>query len=609
MQEQYHSQGFKEMKQIERIENRNQRQKREEQKRIEEQKRLKRQEEQRIAEQNRLKRLEAAQRIAEQNRLKRLEAQRIAEQQRMKSQRQIAQSKIVDTVLKLPKLPPKIEYDSLVSMTYFQNYKGFNRNAPGKNILNIGEQHYGIDYGFSQFEDFLDMLVAKNKYLGECLDFVYESGLKNVNKSPLFQKQGSDKITRKFRNQSSTLVSLRNYFDGKTIIKGFRAHHTDPRLGFDGFFSTLINISRNYDLDYEYLVRYIYDFTDGSSFDITELEMQIFNELLTLDTDNLESQKKTKQTIQKLKKIYSENPSNFEMIVGVNYDESMKYYERDLKNIEIDNMDYKKFINSINDFVRKTVGYWRLKENGNILVKEDMTKVNREMYYKYLEQKRWERNYVEDDIFRNKRFDLKFRKQIENLDTRYFQSDPKKTILLYYLNTKYIYPQDSANFYDINTLCRVFRKFDQSKYRYTSCDQADKSMSNVIIYSGNHHTEKFNQFLLDLPAIKVEYGNISMDGKKIETPVLFFGDIGDTTQNKIYKVEKKNPTRVEIPTNFDYFNYNKKIVQKLKDVYNVKQYTQLPKAIQQKEITKKKRRRMETLVVYSQLSKFSNLTN
>merc|ERR1712146_720478 len=224
-----------------------------------------------------------------------------------------------------------------------------------------------------------------------------------------------------------------------------------------------------------------------------------------------------------------------------------------------------------------------------------MTIVNREMYYKYLEQKGWKlRNDVEDIIFNNKRFDLKFRKQIDNLDTRYFQSDPKETILLYYLDTQYIYPRDQSMFYEINTLCRVFRKFDQSKYRYTSCDQDDKSMSNVIIYSGNNHTEKFNQFLLHLPAIEVDQGMIYMDRKKnIETPVLFFGEVGNTTKDKIYKVEKKFPTRVEIPTNFDYFDYNKKIVQKLKNDYNVKQYPQLPKAIQQEELQRQRKQKQE----------------
>ena len=57
------------------------------------------------------------------------------------------------------------------------------------------------------------------------------------------------------------------------------------------------------------------------------------------------------------------------------------------------------------------------------------------------------------------------------------------------------------------------------------------------------------------------------------------------SQNKIYEVERKFPTRVGIPTNFDYFNYNKKIVQKLKNDYNVKQYTQLPKLLEQKGLS------------------------
>ena len=67
-------------------------------------------------------------------------------------------------------------------------------------------------------------------------------------------------------------------------------------------------------------------------------------------------------------------------------------------------------------------------------MRNDMTLVNSEMYYKYLQQKGWNRNYIEDEIFYSKKFDLKFRKQIDNLDTRYFKSDPKKTIMLYYLD-------------------------------------------------------------------------------------------------------------------------------------------------------------------------------
>ena len=129
MQEQYHSKGFKEKKQIQR------------------------------KTQARKRKIHETQRLAREQQL------RIAEEKRKTEQRLTAQSKIVDTVLKLPTLPEKIKYNSLVSMTYFQNYKGFNKNAPGKNILNIGEQHYAVDNAFSQLVNLLDTFVAKNKFL------------------------------------------------------------------------------------------------------------------------------------------------------------------------------------------------------------------------------------------------------------------------------------------------------------------------------------------------------------------------------------------------------------------------------------------------------------
>ena len=69
-----------------------------------------------------------------------------------------------------------------------------------------------------------------------------------MSNSPLFQKQGLEKITKpSFR--VNTLLSLRNYFEGRTIVKGFRAHHTDTRLGFEGMFASLINLSDYFNLD------------------------------------------------------------------------------------------------------------------------------------------------------------------------------------------------------------------------------------------------------------------------------------------------------------------------------------------------------------------------
>jgi len=232
-------------------------------------------------------------------------------QTRLNIQREIAQSKIVDNVLKVPSLPEKITYKSLQSMTYFENYRGFNNggNAPGKNILNIGEMHYGTDDGFTEFQKFIDMLIAKNKYVGNCLDFVYESGLNNIVSyySPLFQKQGFEQIPTAFRqSKSSTLATLRYFFAGKTIVKGFRAHHTDTRLGFDGFFATLIAISGFFKFnsyDNRIVLKYIYDFYQPHE-DKTIIEMIVFNRLLKLDTDNVNNVNEEKQIVKDIKQMY-----------------------------------------------------------------------------------------------------------------------------------------------------------------------------------------------------------------------------------------------------------------------------------------------------------------
>ena len=61
------------------------------------------------------------------------------------------------------------------------------------------------------------------------------------------------------------------------------------------------------------LVRYIYDFYYGGFVDKTQIEMEVFNKLLTLDADNLDSLKQTKQTLKFLKQI---NPSEYEIRKG-----------------------------------------------------------------------------------------------------------------------------------------------------------------------------------------------------------------------------------------------------------------------------------------------------
>jgi len=162
---------------------------------------------------------------------------------------------------------------------------------------------------------------------------------------------------------------------------------------------------------------------------------------------------------------------------------------------------------------------------------------------------------------------------------------------------------DQVYFYDIQTICRVFRKFDESKERYSSCDQNDKSMRNVIIYSGNTHTQNINKFLQALPVMEVnEYtGKLDMgtNVKLIGTPVLCFGKVGDFSE--LYDIPgmdyrpRQLSDEIKIPSKYDYFDYNKKIIQKLKNDYNVKQYTQLSKAIEKEEEERKMKQQQQQL--------------
>ena len=143
-------------------------------------------------------------------------------------------------------------------------------------------------------------------------------------------------------------------------------------------------------------------------------------------------------------------------------------------------------------------------------------------------------------ILINKNKDQKFEKQLNNLDNSYFS---KEQILDYFLNVQ---KKESVVFYDIQTVARIFRKFDIEKKRFKSCDENDKSMKNIIIYSGDIHTQNINNFLN------------------------YF--------------DKKTVPSVEyieaIPTYFDYFGYNTEIIQQLKQKYKREQFTQILETIQ-----------------------------
>ena len=158
-------------------------------------------------------------------------------------------------------------------------------------------------------EDFLDSLIKKNKYVGNCIDLIFESFLDHIAK-PLLQQQGDQKINRDnltsdyqgniltINQHTKTIDALRTRF--YKHIKGFRAHSVDTRSGFKGLFNTLIGLSIAFDIDKNnrykynrYLLQYVYDFyteDDGKQDDILdknkiEVEKYIFNGILSIDVE------------------------------------------------------------------------------------------------------------------------------------------------------------------------------------------------------------------------------------------------------------------------------------------------------------------------------------
>ena len=126
----------------------------------------------------------------------------------LKLQKQMMnKNNIVNRYLNLDSVPENIEYQSLLSMSYYENYKGQNPNAPGKNILNIGEQHYTTDDGFNNFINFLTNLGKKNAYLNNCLDFIFENSLNFFGKSH-FQSDIFTNLNQSENESNFTLLKI-----------------------------------------------------------------------------------------------------------------------------------------------------------------------------------------------------------------------------------------------------------------------------------------------------------------------------------------------------------------------------------------------------------------
>jgi hypothetical protein len=502
------------------------------------------------------------------------------------TQQQIKKNNIVNRYLNLKSLPDNINYQSLVSMTYYDNYKGQNPNSPGKNILNIGEQHFTADEGFSYFIDFLNNLIKKNSHLNSCLDFVFEHSYTDEYK--YFQNKNLTDLGSVQNSSMYTMHGLRRLFDNKRRLKGFRVHETDTRLGFEGFYSSIIYLLRYLEEMDDFFVKsngfvytvgaFIYNIDNEKIINKREIQSEFWEMFILIEKEGI--LKKNQASI--FQKILAQHTNLSQ--------QDRKYYENQIRN---------SYSRNVMEFFESVLGYmiydWGF--NDKIEFQENINEIDSELYlnlspkgyYDYLERK-MDKNNVEKEILRYKFMDKKFAKQLDNIDPDYFLDNPKDLIFLY-IFVKNINRLSTLLFYDIQTISRVFRKFDDGKGRFKSCDEENKSLRNIIIYSGNTHTQNINEFLGNLPRLRLLSEPISykfrkqyfekMDTKEV-SPKLSFGNF-----------RLLDGSQLQFPTNFDYFGYNRKIIDKLKQEFNVQNYLQIKNKLMQKQEERKIKQRQK----------------
>lgn len=518
-----------------------------------------------------------------------------------KEQQMTKKNNIVNRYLNLKFVPENIEYQSLVSVSYYENYKGQNPNSPGKNILNIGEQHYTRDDGFDDFINFLNNLIKKNSYLNTCLDFVFET--KFQRQEEFFQNKNLTELGSAQNSSISTLNGLRRLFYNKRRLKGFRVHETDTRQGFEGFYSSIILLLSYLEKRDDSFVKrnrfipitgaFIYNI-DNEKYINKENNQSEFWEMFIL--------------IKKEGILYKNKLSKFQKILVQDRNLSQqqrKYYQNQIRKRNPYNDHVIHFFESVLEYMKVSKSMMdALGFKDKTKLKEDIDSSNYvhlspKGYYDYLEDKPI-KQFIENYILKYKNMDKKFAKQLDNIDPDYFLDNPKDLIFVYFF-LKYGYPLRTLVFYDIQTISRIFRKFNDSKGRFKSCDEENKSLRNIIVYSGNIHTLNINEFLGNLPRLRLLSEPIStIYGNK-----LYFEGIGNTKQVSpklsfgqfrplnIGPFRLSNSSELKFPTNFDYFGYNEKIINQLKQENNVQNYLQIEKKLEEREMKQKQERQLQ----------------
>jgi hypothetical protein len=510
--------------------------------------------------------------------------------------------KIVNEYIGINKLPNFIDYPSLLSYSYYENYTGQNQKSLPKNILNIGEQHFYVKKGFDEFISFLEVLIIKNSHLNLCLDFIIEQSIEDIfNYKSNLQNVNNPQIKNdslQYMQIKPTLLYLRNFMR-KNNFKGFRSHFTDTRLGYNGFNASLISILgvvRDYLYEdfaygtkplqnlefkdiYKGIILHIYKGESIYNYTENEVLKSIWYFLLSLH-------KKKEVMIQNSIKQSAEEMS----LAKLSEDqEIIKYYKNHNLGVVSELDKATMFIDSINSFLLEFCKETDVNILKQKIKEEEYVIPSVKDYYDYILQKSiFKRNTIEQGLIDYKKLDSKFAKQLDNIDTSYFLYDPKKIILGYFIEMQEV---ELATFYDIQSIARLFRKFDEGKNRFKSCD-SENSMKNVIIYSGNHHTKNINRFLQYLPLLYIDSDivkippynymydkELNFDPKIVKMKHRWSSNGLDKLSGPILTDTKKKWGWMKydegIPTSFDWFGYNNKIITQLKTQNSVQNYRQL----------------------------------
>ena len=381
---------------------------------------------------------------------------------------------------------PKIESQVIRSCSYYKNIKNTN-----KNILFIGERHLTPDDDTIIYS-FLKNLIYLNYENKSCLNIFVESPF--FPQKPFLELEEFHTIDRQKANDEYRIESylggflsfLRghsNYFH----FNGTQFHSTDLRHYLKGIKNRTLSLLQidgvNID-DPSELVSFFFRDHCNQNF-ILHMYNIILNQLRELNE---------LETLQEELGISKEElPVNISFVEFM-IDKSDKFIIDKSKTLHANN-----FLEHIYEESEK---YIQSKESSS---NPELTELLK-------------------NIVKEQKEDFKYTKAVEKLDTDFCTFEVISDYMIK------VNDSPAVLIMDIYTICRMFRRFDEGnpKKRFSSCDNLDNHLKNIVYYAGNAHIQNIAGF--------------------IEACIL--KDKNDVEKAKIF-------SHHFVPLNFPYFDYPK----------------------------------------------------